>query len=95
MPAAELQETGRIPPNAHHSMPEYGFVLVCYIVGGGACYESLLYRAYIHRASASPYQTKSVSWSSLWAKRRRGGAVWSNLTSTKAVESKTKLKLNH
>ena len=24
MPAAELQETGRIPPNAHHSMPEYG-----------------------------------------------------------------------
>jgi hypothetical protein len=31
----------------------------------------------------------------VWAKRRRGGAVWSNLTSTKAVESKTKLKLNH
>ena len=27
--------------------------------------------------------------------RRRGDAVWSNLTSTKAVESKTKLKLNH
>jgi hypothetical protein len=24
MPAAELQETGRIPPDAHHSMPEYG-----------------------------------------------------------------------
>ena len=24
MPAAELQETGRIPPNAHHSMPEDG-----------------------------------------------------------------------
>ena len=24
MPAAELQETGRIPPNAHHSMPEHG-----------------------------------------------------------------------
>ena len=24
MPAAELQETGRIPPNAHHSMSEDG-----------------------------------------------------------------------
>jgi len=24
MPAAELQETGRIPPNAHHSIPEDG-----------------------------------------------------------------------
>ena len=24
MPAAELQETGRIPPNVHHSMPEDG-----------------------------------------------------------------------
>ena len=28
----------------------------------------------------------------LWAKRV---AVWSNLTITKAVESKTKLKINH
>ena len=38
---------------------------------------------------------KACRASLLWAKRRRGGAVWSNLTSTKAVESKTKLKLNH
>ena len=36
---------------------------------------------------------KACRASLLWAKRRRGGAVWSNLTSTKAVESKTKLKL--
>ena len=38
---------------------------------------------------------KACRASLLWAKRRRGGAVWSNLTSTKAVESKAKLKLNH
>ena len=38
---------------------------------------------------------KACRASLLWAKRRRGDAVWSNLTSTKAVESKTKLKLNH
>ena len=31
----------------------------------------------------------------LWAKRRRGGAVWSSLKSTKAGEFKTKLKINH
>ena len=31
MPATELQETGRIPPNAHHSMPEDGWLwLVSY-----------------------------------------------------------------
>ena len=38
---------------------------------------------------------KACRASLLWAKRRRGGAVWSNLTSTKAGESKTKLKINH
>ena len=31
----------------------------------------------------------------LESKRRRGGAVWSSLTSTKAGEFKTKLKINH
>ena len=50
----------------------------------------MLYRAYILAPVHRPNQTKSVSWSSLRAKRRRGGAVWSNLTSTK-----TKLKINH
>ena len=38
---------------------------------------------------------KACRASLLWAKRRRGGAVWSNLTSTKAGESKTKLKITH
>ena len=38
---------------------------------------------------------KACRASLLWAKRRRGGAVWSSLTSTKAGEFKTKLKINH
>ena len=60
--------------------------------------ESLLYRAYIHRAGRQCIaltKQKACRASLLWAKRRRGGAVWSNLSSTKAVESKTKLKINH
>ena len=38
---------------------------------------------------------KACRASLLWAKRRRGDAVWSSLTSTKAGEFKTKLKINH
>ena len=35
MPAAELQETGRIPPNAHHSMP-WLLVSYCTLASSGS-----------------------------------------------------------
>ena len=64
----------------------------------GLTRESLLYRAYIRRAGRQCIaltKRKACRASLLWAKRRRGGAVWSSLTSTKAGEFKTKLKINH
>ena len=67
------------------------------VVPLGLLAESLLYRAYIHRAGRQCIaltKQKACRASLLRAKRRRGGAFWSNLTSTKAVES-NKAKINH